>query len=325
MSFTSPWYLFALIVVPAALVFAIVVDRRRARYPVSFTNLELLAGLVEERRSWRRWVPLALLLLALACAATAVARPKARLSVAQNNGTVIFLVDVSGSMRANDVEPDRLDAAVASMSAFLDQLPPKFKVGLVAFSSEPEVLARPTRDRQLIRETLGYLTPEAGTALGDGLSSAVKLAVSSLAQQGVHRQPGHYLPAVIVLESDGAQNRGQIQPAQAARQAKAAGVRVYGVALGTPNGVVSFGFGLYVNSIPVPPDPATVHQIANITGGKAYSARTAERLADVYKSLGDSIGHTNEFREVTSWFAVAAAALLFASLGAGRLVEGRIP
>jgi len=325
MSFSSPWYLFALLVVPAALGFALFVDRRRSRYPLAFTNLELLAGVVEERRSWRRWVPLALLLLALACAATALARPKARLSVPQNNGTVIFLVDVSGSMRANDVEPDRLDAAVASMSAFLDRLPPSFKVGLVAFSSEPEVLVQPTHNRPLVREALGYLTPEAGTALGDGLSTAVKVAVSSLARDGVRREPGHYLPAVIVLESDGAQNRGLTQPAQAARQARAAGIRVYGVALGTPNGVVSFGFGLYINSIPVPPDPAVVRQIANITGGKSYTARNAERLGQIYRSLGSSIGHTTEFREVTSWFAVAAAVLLLASLGAGRVVEGRLP
>ena len=326
MSFTAPLFLLTLLVVPAVLALALVVDRRRSRYPLAFTNIELLAGLVEERRSVRRWVPLVLLLLALACAATALGRPKARLSVSQNNGTVIFLVDVSGSMRANDVEPTRLDAAVSAMRTFLDKLPRKFKVGLVAFSSEPEVLAPPTRDRQLIRDTLGYLTPEAGTALGDGLQMAVRLAVSSLAHDGVQRRPGQpYLPAVIVLESDGAQNRGILQPLQAAQIAKAAGVRVYGVALGTPNGVVSFGFGLYINSIPVPPDPATVRQIATTTGGKAYTARTANTLVDIYKSLGSSIGHKSELREISSWFAVASGFLLLGALGVGRLVEGRLP
>jgi Ca-activated chloride channel family protein len=326
MSFTAPLFLLTLLIVPAVLALALVVDRRRSRYPLAFTNIELLAGLVEERRSVRRWVPLVLLLLALACAATALGRPKARLSLPQNNGTVIFLVDVSGSMRANDVEPTRLDAAVSAMRTFLDKLPPKFKVGLVAFSSEPEVLAPPTRDRQLIRDTLGYLTPEAGTALGDGLQMAVRLAVSSLASDGVQRQPGQqYLPAVIVLESDGAQNRGILQPLQAAQIAKAAGVRVYGVALGTQNGVVSFGFGLYINSIPVPPDPATVRQIATTTGGKAYTARTANTLVDIYKSLGSSIGHKSELREISSWLAVAAGFLLLGALGLGRLVEGRLP
>ncbi len=325
MSFSSPLFLLALLVVPAVLALALVVDRRRSRYPLAFTNIELLAGLVHQRRSYRRWVPLALLLLALACAATALGRPRARLAVAQDNGTVIFLVDVSGSMRANDVEPTRLDAAVTAMRTFLDKLPPKFKVGLVAFSSEPEVLAAPTRDRQLIRDTLGYLTPEAGTALGDGLETAVRLAVTSLARDGVQRQPGQYLPAAIVLESDGAQNRGVLQPLQAAQLAKAAGIRVYGVALGTPNGVVSFGFGLYINSIPVPPDPTTVRQIAVTTGGKSYNARTASKLVDIYKSLGSSIGHKTELREISSWFAVAAAVLLLGAVGTGRFLEGRLP
>jgi len=325
MSFTAPWYLFALLVIPALVLFAIVIDRRRSRYPITFTNIDLLAGLVQERRSWRRWVPLALLLIALACASAALARPKARLSVPENNGTVILVVDVSGSMRANDVEPTRLDAAVSAMRTFLDRLPPQFKVGLVAFSSEPEVLSAPTRDRQLIREALGYLMPEAGTAIGDGLQVGVRLVQGSMARAGVVRKPGQQLPAAIVLMSDGAQNRGFLQPLQAARNAKAAGIKVYTVALGTPGGVVSFGFGLYINSIPVPPDPATMRLIANATGGATYTARTAERLSGIYKSLGSSIGRKTERREVTSWFAAAAAVFLLGALGTGRLVEGRLP
>jgi Ca-activated chloride channel family protein len=325
MSFSAPYLLLALLVVPAVLAFAIAVDRRRSRYPVAFTNLELLAGVVQHRRSWRRWVPLALLLIALACASTALARPKARLSVPENNGTVVLVVDVSGSMRANDVEPTRLDAAVNAMRTFLDKLPPQFKVGLVAFSSEPEVLAAPTRDRQLVREALGYLMPEAGTAIGDGLQVAVKLVQSSLARAGFQRRPGQQLPAAIVLMSDGAQNRGFLQPLQAARNSKAAGIKVYTVALGTPGGVVSFGFGLYINSIPVPPDPATMRLIANVTGGTTYSARSAERLSNIYKSLGSSIGRRTELREITSWFAAAAGVLLLGAVGVGRLVEGGLP
>ena len=129
MSFSSPLFLLALLVVPVVLVLALVVDRRRSRYPLAFTNLDLLAGLVKERRSLRRWVPLALLLLALACAATALGRPKARLSVPQNNSTVIFLVDVSGSMRANDVEPTRLDAAVSRDAHVSRQAPAEVQGG----------------------------------------------------------------------------------------------------------------------------------------------------------------------------------------------------
>jgi Ca-activated chloride channel family protein len=325
MSFTNPLLLLVVLIVPLVLLLAIVVDRRRARYPVTFTNLELLAGVVQARRSWRRWVPLAFLLVALACASAALARPKARLTVPENNGTVVLVIDVSGSMRASDVEPTRLDAAVSAMRTFLDRLPPQFKVGLVAFSSEPEVLAAPTRDRELVREALGYLTPEAGTAIGDGLQVAVKLVQSSLARAGFQRRPGQQLPAAIVLMSDGAQNRGLLQPLQAARNAKSAGLKVNTVALGTPGGVVSFGFGLYTNSIPVPPDPTTMRLIANATGGSTYSARSAERLSNIYKSLGSSIGRKTQSREITSWFAAAAAVFLLGAVGTGRLVEGRLP
>ena len=146
-------------------------DRRRARFPVAYTNLDVLAGVVEEKRSWRRWVPLVLLLLALTFAAGALARPRTHLTVPEDNATVMLVVDVSGSMRADDVEPTRLDAAISAMRTFLDRLPKRFKVGLVAFSSEAEVLSPPTRDRQAIRDALGYLQPEAGTAIGDGLDA----------------------------------------------------------------------------------------------------------------------------------------------------------
>jgi Ca-activated chloride channel family protein len=325
-SFREPLFLVGLLVVPLLLLFAILVDRRRAKYPVAYTNLDVLASVVgEERRPWRRWVPLALFLLALAFATAALARPRAHVTVAQDNATVVLLVDVSGSMRADDVEPTRLDAAVSAMRGFLDRLPQRFKVGLVAFSSEPEVLQPPTRDRQSVLDALGYLQPEAGTAIGDGLHVAVRQALASLASDGVQRKPKEPLPAAIVLLSDGAQNRGQLQPLQAAAEARKAGIKVYGVALGTPDGVVSFGFGLFVNSIPVPPDPQTIRAISRVTGGKSFTAQTASKLSSIYGTLGSSIGRRTDLHEITSWFVMAAGLLLIASLATARFWEGRIP
>jgi Ca-activated chloride channel homolog len=325
MSFLSPFLLLALVVVPAVLVFLIVMNRRRARYAIAFTNLDVLASVAETQRAWKRWVPVALILLALACAATALARPRMHLSVPEENATVVLLVDVSGSMRANDVEPSRLDAAVDAMRTFLYKVPKQVKVGLVAFSSSPEVLQQPTTDRQSVNDGLGFLAPEAGTALGDGLAMATKLVVTSLAKEGVHKEPGRFLPAAIVLESDGAQNRGVVSPIQAARLAKKAGVRVYGVALGTPNGKVQFGFGLYTNSIPVPPDPATVRAVSKITGGKSFTARDSDRIATVYRDLGSSIGRKSELREITQWFAVGAAVLLVAGIALARAWSAPLP
>jgi Ca-activated chloride channel homolog len=325
MSFASPALLVTLLVVPATLVFLVVMNRRRARYPVAFTNLELLAGVAEKRRQWRRWIPVALLLLALTAASIALARPRVNLTVSEENATVVLLVDVSGSMRAADVQPSRLDAAVEAMRTFLVKVPKKVKVGLVAFSSSAEVLAQPTTDRESINDGLGFLAPEAGTALGDGLTSATRLIVTSLARQGIHKEPDKNLPAAIVLESDGAQNRGTITPQQAAQAAKRAGVRVYGVALGTPNGKVTFGFGLQQSQIPVPPDPAVVRDIAKITGGKAFAARDSERLTTVYRDLGSNIGQKVEEREISSWFAAGAAVLLLGAIGLSRAWAAPLP
>jgi Ca-activated chloride channel family protein len=324
-SFQSPVFLLALLAVPALLVFALVIDRRRARYPVAFTNLDVLASVVEQKRSWRRWAPLVLFLIALTFAAGALARPRTHLTVPEDNATVMLVVDVSGSMRADDVEPTRLDAAISAMRAFLDRLPKRFKVGLVAFSSEPEVLSPPTRDRQAIRDALGYLQPEAGTAIGDGLEVALKQAQHSLASDGVARKPNQSVPAAVVLLSDGAQNRGKLQPLQAAQNAHQAGIKVYTIALGTPDGVVSFGFGLFVNSIPVPPDPPTMRAIARTTGGRTYTAESSTKLSTVYKTLGSSIGRRTDLREITSWFLAAAAFFLLAALAVGRAWEGRLP
>jgi Ca-activated chloride channel family protein len=324
-SFASPLFLLALVVVPATLAFLVIVNRRRARYPMAFTNLELLASVVETRRAWRRWVPVALLLLALASAATAVARPRVHLTVPQENATVVLLVDVSGSMRSNDVAPSRLDAAVGAMRRFIDRLPKKVKVGLVAFSSSADVLSQPTTDRETVKNGLAYLTPEAATALSSGIDAATRVIVKSLAANGVTHEQGSYLPAAIVLESDGSQNRGTTTPVEAARHAKAAGVRVYGVALGTPGGTVEYDYGLQTTKVPVPPDPGTVRSIARITGGRAFTVQDSDRLNTVYRDLGSSIGRKHERREITQWFAIASAVLLVGGVGVSRVWSAPLP
>ena len=327
MSFASPLFLLALLLVPALVAFAIVVDRRRARYPVAYTNVELLASLVAgRRRRLRRLLPLALLTLALALAAAALAHPQASLPSPAQNATVVLLVDVSGSMRANDVAPTRLAAAVAAMNTFVDRLPPEFKVGLIAFSNSAQPLVTPTLDRSLVRQGVGFLSPEAGTALGDGLAAAVLMVQHSLSAGGYVRGPSDTnVPGAIVLLSDGAQNRGVLQPLQAAQIAKKAGIRVYPVSLGTPNGTVTFGYGAFTDRVPVPPDPATMALIAQTTGGRSYTAQTSSSVVDIYRTLGSSIERTNKEVQISSWFAAAAAFCLLGALAAGRVFDSRIP
>jgi Ca-activated chloride channel homolog len=333
-SFTSPWLLLALLIVPATLALALWLDRRRARYAVAFTNLDLLASVVGPRRSWKRWAPLALFLLALAAASTALARPKASVSVPASRATVVLLVDVSGSMRAADVKPTRLGAAQKAMAAFADRVPKRVKVGLVSFSTGPNLLVIPTTDRVILHEGIDLLAPEAGTAIGDGLELAVQTVKASVGD--APRNKDGKIPGAIVLLSDGAQTRGELTPLQGADIARSAGVRVFTVALGTDNGTLGLGpFGGYglgggfsqgpQRRFPVRPDPVTLAAIARETDGKAYRAQSASKVQEVYKQLGASIAHKAAKREVSSWFAGAAALLVLLSLGTARLTGERLP
>jgi Ca-activated chloride channel family protein len=326
MTFDDPIRLLLLLAIPVVLVLAFLGARRRARYPVAFTNLSVLAQVAPARRSaWKQLIPLTLLLLALVFAAGAVAHPKMKISTPDQNATIVLLVDVSGSMRATDVEPTRLLAAVDAMSTFLNQLPKQFKVGLVAFSSEPEPLVSPTQNRDLIKQSIDLLEPEAGTAVGDGIATATHMLTSSLKADGYVRKPGKPVPGAIILLSDGAQNRGLLQPVQAAEMAKAAGVRIYPVSLGTPDGKVSYGQGAFATQIPVPPDPATMAQIAQASGGRSYTAQSDTKVVNIYKTLGSAIARTPKHIQVASWFAAIAAALLVGALGAGVLLSSRLP
>jgi Ca-activated chloride channel homolog len=299
-SFGSPWLLATLVVVPALLVWLAVIRRRGTRHALAFTNVDVLAGVASAGRPWRSIVPVALLALALAAAAAASARPKARFTAVEKHSTVVLLVDVSGSMSARDVEPTRLDAATAAMRAFLDRVPRSVNVGLVQFSLEPEVLERPTTDRQLVRESLGYLFPEAGTAIGDALARTVPL---------VHGK------GAIVLLSDGKQNQGRLSALAGAARAHARGIRVDTIALGTPGGALYEG-GHYH---PVPPDPPLMRAIARATGGRTFTAGSAEELSGIYAHLGGTVARKTTTREIGSWFALAAGALLLGALALGRV------
>jgi Ca-activated chloride channel homolog len=203
--------------------------------------------------------------------------------------TIVLLVDVSGSMRADDVKPSRLDAAVKAMTALVSRLPRSVEVGVVSFSTSATVVQAPTRDRARVREALRTLRPEAGTALGAGLVAAVDTTVATLRRDGIQRKAGRFLPAAIVLESDGAQNRGAATPLEAAQTAKRAGIRVYAVSLGTATGSVGYGSGRFANRIPVPPDPRIVKTIASVSHGQAFTAQTARRLAQIYERLASKL------------------------------------
>ena len=324
MHFGSPWYLLSLLVVPLVVAFAVAERRRRSHYPVAFTNLGVLAAVTPSARTPQRaWVPLALLVLALALAGSALAHPSVDITRKDSHATIVLLVDVSGSMAANDIKPDRITAAVEAMQAFVGRLPKGTQVGLVEFSTEPAVVALPTANREDISNALELLGPSGATALGDGLGTAVQLVESTLAGEGYRRKGSEDVPAAIVLLSDGAQNRGTLKPLTAAARAKAAGIRVYTIAYGTPTGTVRFE-GI-PGVVPVPPDPATMRAIATATGGQTFDARTAGEAVDVYKQLGSTVASTHEHRDVTSWFSFGAGLVLISAVTAGLVFGPTLP
>jgi Ca-activated chloride channel family protein len=215
------------------------------------------------------------------------------------------------------------------MTGFLERVPASDKVGLVSFSSEPDILVEPTTDRDIMRQGLQLLYPDAGTAIGDGIAKATEVAEQSVT--GAVRGRDGKLPAAIILLSDGAQTRGILTPLEGASLAHKAGIRIYTIALGTKHGTLDLGnglggsFGFTGSRIAVVPDPAILRAIAHATGGRAYTASNAAEAQRAYRTLGTSLTTRPGRREVSSWFAGAAAALLLGSLGASLLTAGRLP
>jgi Ca-activated chloride channel homolog len=334
MSFGHPLLLLTLLAVPAAILALRLAERRRMRYAVKYTNLDVLAA-VAGGRSWRRYVPTAFALLALAVLCVALARPHATSLVPKERATVILVLDVSGSMQASDVRPSRLAAAQKAVRSFLDRVPPQVRIGLVAFSGDAQVAAPPTTDRALLRQSLdgiGTFPAFGGTAIGDALAVAVDLAKQALAGGSAQlASVGLAAPAStkglasILFLSDGHQTRGALEPLQGAARAKAAGIPVYTVALGTPGGVVTREWDGVARTIPVPPDPATLRAIAETTGGKFYEAKNAGSLHSAYSKLGSSLGRTPGKTEVTYAFLAGAAGLLAAAGLLSALWSPRLP
>jgi Ca-activated chloride channel family protein len=333
-SFGSPFLLLTLLVVPLAIGLYVLNERRRMRYAIRFTNLDVLAS-VAGGRAWRRFVPPLVFLFAVTALCLALARPRATTLVASDRATVILVVDVSRSMEATDVKPTRLGAAQAAVRTFLDRSPSNLRVALIAFAGEAQVAAPPTRDHDLVRtalDSIGYFSGYGGTAIGDALARAVELGQQATGTGfGTNGQtiaaPKSGSPVAILFLSDGAQTRGQLQPLEGAARAQAAGFPVYTVALGTPEGRLRGGFGGGAPdfSRPVPPDPATLHAIAQTTGGEFYEARSAGTLQDVYKKLGSSLGRTSGRTEITWIFLAIAAGLVIVATLFSALWSPRIP
>ncbi|MFC0508445.1 VWA domain-containing protein [Micromonospora costi] len=296
MTWLSPGRLWLLLAVLALAVGYLVMQRRRSRYAVRFTNLRLLDRIAPQRPAWRRHVPAGLFLAMLALLVVGFARPTAEVRVPRERATVMVAVDVSTSMLATDVDPDRLAAAKGAAKRFVDGLPDEFNVGLVAFAGSAAVLVPPGTDREALHEGIERLaegiTGVQGTAIGEAINTSLG-AVKGLDSQAAKEPP----PARVVLLSDGANTSG-MDPMEAAAEAVAAKVPVHTISFGTPGGFVDRGG----RPIQVPVDGQTLQAVADETGGMFHEATTSEELRAVYDDIGTSVGYRTERQDVSARF-----------------------
>ena len=352
MTFLAPLLLLGLLLVPVLLGLYLWAQRRRQRYAVRFTNLDLLANLAPQRPSWRRHLPPVLYLAAVAFLVLGLARPSMVVAVPREDATVVLAIDVSGSMKATDVSPTRLDAARDAARSFVDQLPEGIRVGLVAFASRPITLVQPTADRTDVHEALDRLEALDGTAMGDALMQVLDIAERIQADQEAAAeptpttapdatdgpdasgdpepeespQPADEQPLVAaILLSDGANSVGVAEPLDAAERAASLGVPIYTIALGTDEGRVTVqdDFGQPV-TLDVPPDTETLKQVARISGGRFYTATETDKVKEIYANLGTRLSSRSEKREVTAFFAGGAVFLLLAASGLSLRWFGRL-
>ena len=298
MSFGQPLLLLLLLAVPLVLALVVWWRRRRPAAGIPYPDLDVIAA-ADPGPRLRRHLPLALALLALTGLVFALARPAVDRQVPRERATIMLAVDVSGSMAATDVDPYRLRAAQDAALTVIEEVPRQSQVGLVSFSGQANVLVAPTTDRESMRRAIETLAPDGATAVGEAIESSLD-AIRSV--QPTTDDNGRLEAARIVVLSDGATTVG-ISPSVAAQDAKEAGVPVYTVALGTADGVLS-------NGQLVPPDPAGLHEISDITGGQAYESDDAKSVSAVYERLGSLVGTESVRSEVTAWPAGIAVILL---------------
>lgn len=342
MVFLWPWFLALLGIIPLLVLAYVWRLRRRQRFAVRYSSLALVREALP-RTSWlRRYLPLALFLLALAALVVALARPAAIVTIPTNQTTIILAMDVSGSMRFRDIQPSRIAAAEAAALSFIQQQKAQTQIGLVAFSGFAELIQPPTTDQQNLESAVESLTTGRATAIGSGILESID-AIASIDKtvapavtdsSGVEPSPvpkGVYAPDIIVLLTDGVSNVGPL-PLDAAQQAADRGIRIYTIGFGTESGP-SFsdpfgggggggggGFGgqgqgnFFGGRFRRGIDETTLKQIAAMTGGQYYSASSASELQKVFDSLPTYLIAKHGVNEISVLFAALGAVIAVAAL-----------
>ena len=336
------WWMLALPLLPALYLWLL---RRRAKPALVYSSLRVVREAAS--RPWRRHVPPALIFLALALLLLALARPTAPVPLPWAKSTILLAIDISRSMRVDDVKPTRMVAAQEAAKAFVGEVPKHIEVGLVTFAGSAQVAQRATLDRPALTGAIDAIQMQLGTAIGN----AIVVCLAELFPDhgidlgemtfGARRQqagsldekagkarpkeiapvpPGSYESAAIILLSDGRRTTG-VDTLEAAKMAADRGVRIYVVGLGTPDGHTAMGEGM---AMYLQLDEPMLRNVAQVTGGEYHHAGTADALRNVYRNLGSRLQVSKRDTELTGLLALAAALLLVAGAGLSVLWFGRV-
>ena len=338
-TFLWPEFLWLLLALPLLVAVYVWLLRRKKKMALQYASLSIVREAMGRGQSFRRHIPPLLFLLSIAAMLVAASRPFAVISLPSQRETIMLAMDVSGSMRATDVLPNRLVASQNAAKAFLADLPRNVRVGIVAFAGTAAVVQPPTLSREDLTVAIDKFQLQRGTAIGNGI--VVSLAelfpeagidLASM-QYGRDRQrgtsldqpkdgkdarkeftpvaPGSYTSGAIILLTDGQRTTG-VDSLDAAKLAADRGVRIYAVGLGTVDGLAAAAEGM---PIYLRLDEPTLREVARMTGGEYHYAGTAEKLRSVYENLGSRLQVQTRETEVSALLAVLAA--LVAVLGAG--------
>ena len=321
MSFQWPEFLWLAAALPLLVALYIALLRRRKRFAVRYSSLALMREAMSGA-SWRRHLPPFLILLALAALIVAIARPSATMTLPSQHETVILAMDVSGSMRASDVEPNRLVAAQVAAKAFIADQPSHVRIGIVAFAGTATVAQAPTTNKEDLYAAIDRFQLQRATAIG----SAIIVSLAVLFPEGGYdvasysyapekkkpppnfkpAPPGSYSSAVIILLTDGQRTTGP-DSLMAARLAAERGVRIFTVGVGTPEGkIVGFdGWSMHVRL-----DEETLRAIADLTRGDYFYAGSAPDLKKIYQTMNSRLVMETKKTEIGAFFSAAAAGLV---------------
>lgn len=340
MSMLWPFSLYLLILIPLAIIAYVWILRRRRRFVIRYSSLSLVREAAAHQSQWRRHAPFVLFLLVLTSLILALTRPTAEIVVPSNRATIILALDISRSMCSTDIPPNRLIAAQAAATEFVQSRNEDAQIGIVAFAGFAELIQPPTKDKELLVNAIANLIPARRTAIG----SAILRSIDAIAeidnripstQLIADPQPipeGDFAPHIIVLLTDGSNNAGPT-PFNAANEAAARGIRVYTIGFGTLNNTspmncgdafseidpfggpgFGLGFGGGGGGFRRELDEVTLKQVADMTGGAYYAATSADELQNVFRNLPTYLVVTRETTEISAFFNALGLLLILVAI-----------